>query len=122
MMVERDDEHEAGDWSAVIQSHRRCGLGITHDTCHMHLRAHLGGETLAIFRRPDVSEWGAYPRYVTCIGPDDSVDADRTGEIARDWVRDQILSGTSAAVDDAETREARRRGSNELSEAICHVE
>jgi len=121
LLVEEGDEQEGGDWDAVIRSHVRCGLGITHDTCHMHLRAHLAALTLAVFRRDDVAVWGAYPKYVGCIGPEDSLDAVRTVEIVKQWVRERVESDGLPAVSSDEITRIRSSESNDRSEVGIHA-
>lgn len=99
LLVHASDNHEGGDWDAVIRAHLRCGLGITHDTCHMHLRAHLAGPTFAVFRRSDMAEWGAYPKYVTCIGPSDFPDVEQAARLAKQWVLDQTFDSRHPIAD-----------------------
>jgi hypothetical protein len=108
LLVHASDKHEGGDWDSAIRAHLRCGLGITHDTCHMHLRVHLAGLTFAVFRRPDMAEWGAYPKYVTCIGPCDFPDAEQAARLAKQWVLDQTFDKRHSIAD------GHRRDPNQL--------
>lgn len=86
-LVEPADEVISGGWDEVLASHAGCALGVTNDTCHMHLRAHLACPTLAFFRRPEVEPWGAYPSSVTCVAPPESLAVDRSIALAVEWLQ-----------------------------------
>lgn len=80
------DELVSGAWDEVLDAHAGCSLGVTNDTCHMHLRAHLARPTLAFFRRAEVDPWGAYPFGVTCVPPPTSLDSERSVALAEAWI------------------------------------
>lgn len=68
-----------GDWSEVVQWHKRCACGVTNDTVHLHIRAHCGVSTVGIFLVSSALHWGSYPNGTTyCLtlaanGPTDNV-------------------------------------------------
>ena len=69
----------AGDWGEVIAQQSRCALGVTNDTVHLHVRAHLAVHTVALFITSAIAHWGDYPHGVKClhVGPTHSSDAVR---------------------------------------------
>lgn len=85
-LVGTGDEVVSGSWDEVLDAHAGCSLGVTNDTCHMHLRAHLARPTLAFFRRAEVDPWGAYPFGVTCVPPTTSLDSERSVALAKTWI------------------------------------
>lgn len=89
-LVDPADEVISGGWDEVLRAHASCDLGVTNDTCHMHLRAHLARQTLAFFRRPEVDPWGAYPYGVTCVAPPTSHNIERSVSIARHWLQENV--------------------------------
>ncbi len=83
------DEVVDGSWGEVIAAHRRDALGISNDTCHMHIRAHLQRPTLAFFRRGELQEWGGYPRHVDCVDAR-GMSVENTVEAATQWLDRKI--------------------------------
>jgi len=61
------DRVQDGPWDAVVADHQRCATGVCNDTVHLHVRAHCGVHTAAIFRSSRPEHWGMYPRGVTCL-------------------------------------------------------
>jgi len=57
----------SGDWTQVILAHAQCQIGLTNDTVHLHLRAHLPVLTLGLFFTSSVDHWGAYPSRVEAL-------------------------------------------------------
>lgn len=55
------DTVQSGSFDSVIIEHSSCKFGISHDTVHLHIRAHLPVETCALFVRGEEREWGGYP-------------------------------------------------------------
>lgn len=69
-LVTTTDFVESGGWEKVIQSHSKCFLSFTNDTCHMHIRSFMGLKSFAFFKRNDFFAWGAYPySLVEAINP-----------------------------------------------------
>ena len=85
-LVERGDAIVSGTWDDALNEHARCAVGVSNDTSHLHVRAHLGRQTLAFFRRDDAPEWGHYPGFVTCIDARQSLDDGRAVEAAVAWL------------------------------------
>ena len=68
-LAEPGDVIEAGDWEAVKAAHRSCARAVTTDTCHMHIRAFLQRQGIALFRRDDFYAWGSYPGFISGVEP-----------------------------------------------------
>lgn len=66
-LVLGSDEVEDGDFASVIARHSACAIGLSNDTVHLHIRAHLPLETGALFVRGEAREWGGYPENVRII-------------------------------------------------------
>ncbi len=86
LVVEHGDELVDGPWDEALDAHARCRFGVSNETCHMHLRAHLGRETLAFFRREDAATWGSYPKFVRCVEPPLSLDETSAMDAATQWL------------------------------------
>lgn len=56
-----------GTWTDVIHGHASCVLGISNDTCHLHIRAFLRRKTCVVFFRGEVMEWSSYPESVAVV-------------------------------------------------------
>ena len=73
------DSVEKGRFESVIRQHARCRYSMTHDSVHLHIRAHMPGETAAIFVRGESLEWGGYPYGVSLL----DFSHDRSGDKIR---------------------------------------
>lgn len=93
-LVETGDTLVSGGWDIALSHHARCAVGISNDTSHLHLRAHLGRTTLVFFRRGEAPEWGYYPRFVTCIESAESLADSEAIRAAIEWLapRDRELT------------------------------
>lgn len=57
----------SGNWKDVIIKHSQCALGITNDTVHLHIRAHMPVQTIGLFITTSSDHWGNYPYGVKCL-------------------------------------------------------
>lgn len=89
-LVETGDGVIDGDWDDVLVAHAQSCLGVTNDTCHMHIRAHQRRPTFALFRRPEVAEWGDYPGLLTCLGPPTSLSEEGALAQVLTWLDAQL--------------------------------
>jgi ADP-heptose:LPS heptosyltransferase len=61
ILVLPSDSVQSGSFDSVVAEHSSCEFGITHDTVHLHIRAHLPLKTCAVFVLGGELEWGGYP-------------------------------------------------------------
>lgn len=83
------DRVEDGGWDSVLASHAGDEYGVTNDTCHMHIRAHMQRKTLSLFLRGEVNEWGGYPSNIVAIDASDR-SVDSCIDLAAVWLLDQL--------------------------------
>ena len=68
-LVRDRDRVVSGPWNEVLEAHQSSLFGVTNDTVHMHIRAHSGVQTVALFLTSEVAHWGSYPGNVCCLRP-----------------------------------------------------
>lgn len=66
-LVEPSDKAVGLPWDEVLASHGRSVVGVVNDTCHLHIRAHSGVSTVALFNHDEIEEWAGYPKGVKAI-------------------------------------------------------
>lgn len=57
----------SGNWQEVIINHAQCKFGISNDTVHLHIRAHMQVRTIGLFISTSSNHWGNYPDGVKCL-------------------------------------------------------
>ena len=63
---------------------------MTHDSVHLHIRAHMPMQTATLFVRGEALEWGGYPDGITLLDFSNGTDLETAYLSMLDWFEDRI--------------------------------